>query len=512
MSKTKPKTKTTPNTEPNTEPNINRTAAAATAAALALTVLTALPAAAASREGDHLTWTACEGKTDPRQQCATLTVPLDYADPHGEQITLAISRIPAARPGLRHGVLLTIPGGPGGSGLDVPTSAAKRLPQSVLDRYDLVGFDPRGVGRSTPVSCGLDTPDLAMVKLRPWPAADGSIDENLATARRVAETCARNGGPVLRSISTRNEARDIDRIRQDLGERRLSAWGTSYGTYAGAVYATMFPGHTDRIVLDSNDDPDPSRVERGWLANFGQGAEDRFPDFAKWAADPRNPDRVADTPEEVRPLFLDLAARLDRTPLPWPGANPAELNGNVLRETMLESLYADAKFPDLARLMLAGLGRRPLPTPVAPPEQAVQNTIAVSVGTLCNDVTWPTDPAAYTKDVAADRAARPLTAGMPVNVMPCAFWPFAPAEPPVRVTDRGPANILLAQNLRDPATPYRGALNLRRAFGDRARTVTVDSGGHDVYVANGNPCGDAVVTDFLVTGRRPADDISCPAG
>ncbi|HJD82405.1 alpha/beta hydrolase [Kitasatospora aureofaciens] len=493
---------------------IRRTAAATVAAALAVSALTALPAAADQGHPgrDHLDWSACQGQADPSQQCATVTVPLDYHDPGGQQITLAVSRIATAKPGLRRGVLLTVPGGPGGSGLGIPASAVKRLPRSVLDRFDLVGFDPRGVGRSTPVSCGLDTPDLAMVKLRPWPAADGSIDGNLATERRIAETCARNGGPVLRSISTANEARDIDRIRQALGERKLSAWGTSYGTYAGAVYATMFPGHTDRIVLDSNDDPDPSRVGRGWLAAFGQGAEDRFPDFAKWASAPGNPDRVADTPEQVRPLFLDLADRLDRAPLPWPGANPAELNGNVLRETMLTSLYADAKFPDLARLMLAGLGRRPLPAPVLPPEQAVQNTTAVSVGTLCNDVSWPADPAGYVKDVAADRAARPLTAGMPVNAMPCAFWPFEPAEPPVRVTDRGPANVLLAQNLRDPATPYGGALKLRAAFGDRARMVTVDSGGHDVYLANGNACGDAAVTDFLVTGRRPSEDVFCPAG
>ncbi|MEU9040790.1 MULTISPECIES: alpha/beta hydrolase [unclassified Kitasatospora] len=492
---------------------ITVTAAATAAAALAVTALTALPASAdAPNAGkDRLTWTTCQGDADPRQRCATVTVPLDYRDPYGEQITLAISRIPAARPGQRHGVLLTIPGGPGGSGLDVPSSAAKRLPQSVLDRFDLVGFDPRGVGRSTPVSCDLDRSDLTMVKLRSWPAADGSIDGNVGYARRLAEACASNGGPVLRSISSANEARDIDAIRGALGERKLSAWGVSYGTYAGAVYATMFPQRTDRIVLDSNDDPNPTRVERGWLAAFGQGAEDRFPDFAKWAASPGNPDRVADTPEEVRPLFLDLAARLDRAPLPWPGAEPAELNGNVLRETMMQSLSADAAFPHLAGLMLAGLGRRPLPAPMTPPEQVMQNTIAVSVGTLCNDVSWPTDPAAYVKDVAAERAARPLTAGMPANVTPCAFWPSAPAEPPVKVTDRGPANVLLAQNLRDPYSPYTGALKLRAAFGQRARMVAVDSGGHETYVAHGNACGDAVVTDYLVTGRRPAEDVFCPA-
>ncbi|MFJ6383952.1 alpha/beta hydrolase [Kitasatospora sp. NPDC092039] len=494
-------------------------AAATAAAALAVTALTALPAGAAGTAkpgNDRLAWTTCpDAPADSPQRCADVTVPLDYADPDGARLTIAVSRITAADPRLRRGVLLAVPGGPGGSSLDLVKGMAGRLPQSVRDRYDVVGFDPRGVGRSTPVDCGLDTADLAMSKVRPWPAADGSIEENLATARRVAETCARKGGPVLRSISTANEARDIDSVRRALGERRLSVWGVSYGTYAGAVYAAMFPQRTDRIVLDSNDDPDPTRVGRGWLEGYGQGIEDRFPDFARWASAPDNPDRLADTPEEVRPLFLDLAARLDRAPLPWEGANPAELNGNVLRETLLESLYSDARFPGLARLMLAGLGRAPLPAAPKPSERdlrAVQNTLAVSVGTLCNDVRWPTDPAGYAKAVTADRAARPLTAGLPVNVMPCAFWPFAPAEPPVRVTDRGPSNVLLTQNLRDPATPYTGALKLRAALGDRARMVTVDSGGHGVYRSTGNACGDEVVTDYLVSGRRPARDVFCPAG
>ncbi|MEV4613618.1 alpha/beta hydrolase [Kitasatospora sp. NPDC049258] len=487
----------------------NRAAAllAAATAVIAATAVTAPGAGAAPRPAP-LRWGSCQGAAAPEQQCATVGVPLDHRRPNGEQITLAVSRIASSKPELRRGSLLLIPGGPGGSGLNTPSAVLDKLPEEVRERYDLIGFDPRGVGRSTPVDCGLAHEDLSMVRLRPWPAADGSTAQNAATARRVAETCLRNGGPVLRSLSTANEARDIDRIRQALGERRISAWGTSYGTYAGAVYATMFPQHTDRIVLDSNDDPDPTKVGRGWLAAFGTGAEDRFPDFATWAAAPGNPDRLAATPAEVRPLFLDLAARLDREPLPWPGANPAVLDGNALRETMLESLYDDEKFPALARLILAGQGARPLPAAQNPPDAALQNTIAVSVGVLCNDVAWPSS--GHAAAVAEERAAHPLTAGMPVNVMPCAFWP-APAEPPVRVTGAGPSNVLLVQNLRDPATPYRGALALRRAFGDRARMVAVDSGGHDAYLANGNTCGDTLVTSFLATGHRPATDIRCPS-
>lgn len=178
---------------------------------------------------------------------------------------------------------------------------------------------------------------------------------------------------------------------------------------------------------------------------------------------------------------------------------------------MLQSLYSDADFPQLAELMLAAQGRRPLPAPTVAPDAALQNTFAVSVGTLCGDVSWPASVADYAQAAAVDRVVHPLTAGMPVNVMPCAFWPAKPTEPPVVVGDHGPSNVLLIQNLRDPATPYSGALRLRSDLGDRARLVTVDSGGHDAYLANGNACGDDLVTEYLVTGRRPEQDAYCPA-
>ncbi|MFC4117196.1 alpha/beta hydrolase [Nonomuraea zeae] len=446
---------------------------------------------------------------DPRQECATLQVPMDYRKPGGPAISLAVSRIKTAKPALRRGVLLIIPGGPGSPGLNRPSVQVKKLPQDVLDRYDIIGFDPRGVGQSSPVSCGLDARDVSFTKLKPYPDADGGIAENVAWSRRIAEACARNGGPLIRHISTRNEARDIDRIRQALGEKKLSYWGVSYGTYAGAVYATMFPQRTDRVVLDSNDDPDPRKVARQWLANYAVGVEDRFPDFAAWAAARDGEYGLGADPAAVRRTFLDLATALDRKPLPWPGANPEELNGNLLRETMLNALYSDTNFPMLATLMRAALTTGELPPSNTPPAAAMQNTAAHAGATMCNDVAWQDAVGSYQQQVRRDRAAHPLTAGMPVNMGPCQFWPFEPAEPVVRVTSRGPANVLLIQNLRDPSTPYSGALKMRQAFGQRARMVSVDSGGHGVYLANGNACGDQTVTSFLTTGNLPARDKSC---
>ncbi len=271
----------------------------------------------------------------------------------------------------------------------------------------------------------------------------------------------------------------------------------------------MFPHRTDRIVLDSIDNPDPARVARAWLAGFEQGVEDVFPHFAAWASAPGNPDRVADTAAEVRPLFLRLAARLDREPIPWPGADPAELNGNVPRQTMLDSLFRPGRYPALAKLMrAAGQGTVP-PAPATPPEPVVQNVTAVGVGALCNDVEWPRSPAVYEKVVAESRAAYPLTAGMPRNVMPCAAWPYPPREAPTRITGRGPSNILLVQNERDVATPLTGALRMREALGRRAVMVTVDATGRGSYLADGNACGDRTVSHFLTTGERPRRDTYC---
>ncbi|MEV6154770.1 alpha/beta hydrolase [Nonomuraea sp. NPDC052129] len=485
--------------------NLARLSAAGAATAILATALVT-PAQAAA-----VSWSACPAGpgVDARQECATLKVPLDYQAPGGPTISLAVSRIRTAKPTSRRGVLLIIPGGPGSPGLNRPSVQVKRLPQDVLDRFDIIGFDPRGVGQSSPVSCGLATGDLSFTKLKPYPDADGGIAANAAWSRRIAEACARNGGPLVRHISTRNEARDIDAIRRTLGEKKISYWGVSYGTYAGAVYATMFPERTDRVVLDSNDDPDPSRVARQWLANYSVGVEDRFPDFATWAA-ARDADYGLGTDAAaVRRTFLELAADLDRKPLPWPGANPEELNGNLLRETMLNALYSDANFPMLAGLMHAALTSAELPPANTPPPAVLQNTAAHAGATMCNDVEWTDSVATFQRQVARDRIAHPLTAGMPVNMGPCAYWPVKPAESPVRVGSRGPANVLLIQNLRDPATPYSGALKMRQAFGQRARMVSVDSGGHGAYLANGNACGDRTVTGFLTTGQLPNRDKAC---
>ncbi|MEU5125722.1 alpha/beta hydrolase [Streptomyces mobaraensis] len=482
--------------------------------------LSAVPAQAAGSSSPELRWRPCAQEGGPdRQECAELSVPLDYGDPEGPRTRLGVSRVPSDRPEARRGTLIVIPGGPGGSGTQRLAQKGKALRKELGGAYDLVALDPRGIGGSDRTGCGLSDEDRDLVNLRPWPGPGGDIADSVRRARRVADACARDGGPLLRSMSTANEVRDIDSFRSVLGEEKLSAFASSYGTYVAAQYAQKYPDRTDRWVLDSNGDPDPKRVARGWSANLSPAMEQRFPDFARWAADPaREKDgpegggglRLARRAEDVRPMVVALAERLDRHPKPTttPGR---PLTGNRLRQALQLAMYGDTAFAGTARLIKdAG---DPRATPVLPAALAgsvPEHEAAVTVSTICNDVRWPRRSLPATaRDVAADRARYPLTGGMPVGVFPCAFWKWAPAEEPARITSDGPSNVLMIQNLRDPATPYFGALKMREALGRRARMISVDSGGHGAYLGTGNTCGDRKVTDFLRTGERPEKDVLC---
>lgn len=480
---------------------------------LSATYLAVAGPASASVSATTLSWYPCAQPGGPAdQQCADMSVPVDYRKPDGAHLTVRVTRLLSDHPAARRGTLLVAPGGPGGSGVDALAHNGPALRTILNGAYDLVSLDPRGVGGSTGAGCGLSAEDRDVMNLRSWPGPDGDISDSVARARRIADACASNGGATVRSYSTANEVRDIEGFRRALGTEKLSIYGVSYGTYVAAVYAQEHGEHTDRVVLDSTGDPDPARVERGWLANTAPADDERFPDFARWAADPARDDlRLAPDAGEVRPLVLALADQLDRAPRETTTAG-RPFTGNILRQAVQEALASDLDFPWLAQLIKdvedpsttldlpAGFG-----TPMS------DRDAAVYTATQCNDVSWPRDVSGYASAVAADRIQHPLTAGQPVNITPCAFWHTEPADKPVRITSDGPSDILMLQNLRDPVTPYFGALRMRTALGDRARLVTVDQGGHGSYHANAEACGDRAVTEFLLTGYRPPADLGCTA-
>lgn len=495
-----------------------RTAALVAVAALAVPLVPAHSAhpvvsantsrQSATQEANPVVWGKC-----PREarasgvQCGTLDVPLDYSDPAGPTIEIALSRLRSKNAEKRRGVLLTNTGGPGGPGLSYPALLrdALGMPEKVLDRYDVIGVDPRGVGRSTPVTCDLSL--LNQPSNIPIYAVDNkSVRKEAKRVKRVAQKCARSDtAGLLPHINTTNTARDLDQVRAALGEETVSYFGVSYGTKLGAVYATLFPERTDRVLLDSSTSPDD------WPEFFrllGRGVEDRFPDFAKYVA-ARPGLGLGRTPRQVRATYLELAARLDRLP------SKQGYNGQAFRFVTFAALYYDSEFPGLAETWRSLDRGEPVKATSAPTERAAagipeDNYIASQLYVFCNDADFPETVGSYVKNVARDRMRYPLFGAAAANITPCAFWPSEPVEPPVEIGDDGPSNILILQNRRDPATPLAGAREMKRALGDRARLVTVDQGGHLAYLVPGNTCADRVATRFLVSGQRPSDGRACP--
>ena len=489
-----------------------RSTALVAALGLVSTLIAVMPARAEKPAAAELKWAACpadvNAKTAPlTAQCTTVPVPLDYSEPDGARISLLVSRIASTRPEKRRGILMFNPGGPGGSGLDQPAFlAGKGLPASVLDSYDLIGMDTRGVGHSTPMSCGLTEEIGYWANVPPYAADDAAVTAQAKIAEAVAKRCAAtDSGGRLQHLTTANMARDLDRIRAALGEPKASFYGASYGSALGAAYVSLFPDTTDRMVVDSN--LADTHLDRDGLRRFARGVEETFPDFARWAAARHVSYGLGRTPAQVRKTYFTLAERLDETPA------TDGTTGAIFRYLTFAHLYGDIQYGALAQiwqaLLIPGAARATSAPPAAQAALPVDNALTVFLAVTCNDVNWPEDLATYRRGVAEDRERYPMFGAATANITPCAYWKHEPSEPPVKVDAKGPADVLMLQNRRDPVTPAINAELLRQKFGQRAKLVTVDDSGHGVYVLGGNACALNLTTAYLVDGKLPARDIAC---
>ncbi|OEV32121.1 hydrolase [Streptomyces nanshensis] len=452
-------------------------------------------------------WHRCDPGMPAKYQCATIKVPLDYERPAGKKIKLAVSRMKTSVAGKRHGVMLFNPGGPGGPGLDMPVFMKDTLPKKVRDQYDLVGFDPRGVGKSSPVSCDLSATEQNFER----PYKRETFSRDVKWARTVAQKCRDKNGDKLPHITTRNTARDMDVIRAVLGEKKISYLGVSYGTYLGAVYTQMFPGRSDRFVLDSS--VDPARVWRGMIQVWASGAEPAFTRWAKWTAGRHGTYKLGNTAAEVRKTFWALVARADRKPIPY---EDDKLNGDEIRAMLRGQFFS----PKEAAATVAGLkkaadggpkarGSADARGPAAPDEKAADNMTASFWSVVCGDTSaWPRDPGQYRRDAIRDKAKYPLYGDFGSNITPCAFW-NKPAEP-VTGVDNG-VGVLTVQNQWDSQTPLSSGRGMHRAL-KGSRMVHVEGGeGHGVYGKDPKVCANRAVNAYLSTGELPAEDITCKA-
>ncbi|MFD7031620.1 alpha/beta hydrolase [Streptomyces sp. NPDC059917] len=486
----------------------------AAAGLLATTVplLSATGASAADPRPAPPAWHRCAADRPATFECATLKVPLDHERPRGPSLDLAISRVRSEKPAARRGVLLINPGGPGDSGLGLPPDLREVLPAEVRDQYDLIGFDPRGVGASSPVSCGLSEAEQGIDR----PYHPETFASDVAWARTVADKCRRTAGAVLPYLTTRDTARDMDAIRAALGERKISYLGYSYGTYLGAVYTQLFPHRTDRFVLDSG--VDPQRVWRGALQTWATEAEPAFARWTRWTAERDATYHLGASPAAVSATFWALVARADRDPIEFQGE---KLTGDTIRSARAVFFSPARAAPLVAAVKAAADGT---PPPVSAPslrdalagarsaagEPASDNGLAVFWSVICGDGgNWPRDPEQYRRDAVRDKAAYPLYGDFSSNIKPCAFW----QRPREAVTPMGTrANVLTVQNEWDSQTPLVSGKGLHRALKGSRMVLALGGEGHGVYLADPDSCVTATVTGYLATGRLPARDVNCRAG
>lgn len=502
-------------------------AGAAMAALVGTTLIGAQPAAGVTRDGglarfeqQKITWHRCQsGPDDPtgeqldaaKAQCAEVTVPLDYSRPSGRTIKVAMSRLKATDPVRRRGVLLYNPGGPGVPAMYLALQVKQAEP-AVASRYDLIGMDPRFVGRSTPLNC--EWPSVAVGSAGP---DRRTFDKSAALAKDLASRCAVHR-EVLPHASTRNTARDMDVIRAALGEPKLSYLGSSYGTYLGAVYLQLFPHRADRVVLDSTLNPDLYGPDL--TSTQGPALTAVMNHWATWAARHHDRYRLGATTAQVLATVNRVNQAVTRGPL---RVGRHQVDTRVLplilfNVTAGDSPEAYASFAaDLRVLSDAARGIKVTPTPLL--EQVLtghsspdaDGSASVQTALSCADRAASRDPDTYYRDIQAHRVDEPLFGALTRNLTPCTFWPTAPAEPPTRVRNNVP--VLMVGATGDPGATYPGQQAAHRAL-TGSRLVTLRGAfRHTVYgglFAPQNNCIDNAVNRYLIDGILPTTDTTCP--
>ena len=453
-----------------------------------------------------LAWRPCEDGFE----CAALTVPIAPEERPGVTIELAVSRRPAADPARRIGSLVVNPGGPGSSAVDYLQRAWQALPRAVRDRFDLVAFDPRGVGRSLPVRC-VGTAEMdAIVALDPDP--DDAAEEQALQdgARRLADACARQAGWLLPHVSTDVVARDLDALRAALGDPQLTYLGYSYGTSIGTEYLRQFPDRVRAMVLDSPLDPTLTwdRLLEGQAAGFDL-ALGAFLDHCEAtgcafrAAVPRSrhPDLGA--------AFDALAARVESSPLPGDGSRrlgPGEFSLGVGA-----GLYSrDNGWPAVAAGLAAaerGDGSVLLALSDAyldRTDDGYAGTSEANLAVNCTDRSWPRDPGPYLALADRVRQSAPrFGPAIALSGLGCAVWPEEAARQPAAVSAAAAPAVVVLATTRDPATPYAWAQALSAQLATDV-LITVDGDGHTVYRSSAGACVRDAVTGYLVDLRVPA--------
>ncbi|MBB2745739.1 UNVERIFIED_ORG: pimeloyl-ACP methyl ester carboxylesterase [Microbispora rosea subsp. rosea] len=451
-----------------------------------------------------LSWKPCEETASSSGfECATLQVPLDYAKPEGKKIGIALVRLRATDQGRRIGSLVFNFGGPGGSGVTTLINAAHAF-STLNSRYDLVGFDPRGVERSSGIRC-LSAPQMDQYMSRE-PSENAATETTLV--KGFAQACERNAGWILPYVGTVNASRDMESLRAALGDPHLNYLGFSYGTHLGAVYATQYPKKVGRMVLDSAVDPSVTMLDmaKTQALGFQKAYEDYLADCTKTRTScPLGADAAAANATVLK--LLDTVART-------PGkVGSRTVTEDIARAGITQALYSKYTWPLLTEALdegrkgkLDGLlaladqyaGRQP---------NGTYSTLQFSLpAVLCVDST--DRPSVAQAEELARRLEKksPIFASTAISAGSCSVWPVRGDDAARHVNATGSNPILVVGVTNDPATPYQWAPRLA----DQLRTavlLTLNGEGHGAY--GQNQCIDDKVNAYLLEGTVPAKGTRC---
>ena len=453
-----------------------------------------------------LSWTACEGDFE----CASLRVPLDDDRPSAGSVDLALTRLKTARPGDRIGSLVVNPGGPGSSAVDYLQAAWTLVPEPVRARFDLVAFDPRGVGRTAPIRCATTAELDAYFAVDPSPDDAGELKALERTNEKLAGGCQARSGKVLPYVSTAEAAEDLERVRAAIGDPKLTYLGYSYGTSLGAAYLDAYPTRVRAMVLDGG--IDPQLTWDGLLAGQSTGFDRALEAFLADCQERRCPYR-AEVDGDLLAAYDRLAAQVDRTPLPTGSAR--DLGPGEFALGVLGGLYSKASgWPAIADALVAaerGDGAPMLALSdsyLDRSDAGYANVTEALSSVVCLDRQWPRDLEPYLD--LADRVREDAPRFGPLIALSgtiCADWPVPPVGAPKRVTAPGSPPVVVIGTTGDPATPYAWSVALADQL-EKGVLVTYEGDGHTVYRTGASACVRKVVDAYLISASG-AEPTSC---
>lgn len=452
-------------------------------------------------------WEPC--RSNDSHDCATLTVPVDYKAPDGETFELALLRVPAEGDPIAS--LVVNPGGPGAPGTSYAQAARLVFRQPLLRSFDIVGFDPRGTGRSNPIDCLSDAEMDDFLAADPDPDTEAEAEEFADTVERFGEGCVANSDDLLGHVTTIEAARDIDVLRAALGEETLTYFGASYGTKLGATYAELFPDRVGRLVLDGA--VDPSLDFRTLSLDQAAGFETALRAYVQNCIDSTDNCFLGDSVEEGLTRIQEFLAEVEEDPLPAGGGRELRV-GNAFYG-IVAPLYNRDYWTYLSLALTSafdgnGAALMELADLYASrgPDGYTDNSTEAIYAINCLDD--PSSiPASEVEDEypAFEEASPTFGRVFAWGLTGCAGMQVESSEEPLDIDAEGAAPILVLGTTRDPATPMKWAESLADQL-EPGVLVRRDGDGHTAYNA-GNDCVDTIVEDYLIEGEVPEDPTSC---